>query len=158
MFAKKAISLHLNHFNLQVTTMNTIAHKKLLQITAQSEHKNLFRAVLKQGEFDYQNLQDIYSHGIDGGFHGFIYHGDTVKFFNRNRNAILTLCEDYQNQGGWDSIYEFIAGFNCLKNFTQTDIVEALCGRGDYVTHVKNTIALFAAEECARFIVESIEE
>ena len=133
-----------------------ITHKKMLQITANSEFKNLFRAVLRQGDFDFDNLQDIYNYGIAGGFCGFIYYSDTVAFFNRNRKTIMQLCESYADDLGVN-VYEMIAGFNYLKGFNAIDVVEALNGRGDYVTYVKNALSWFAAEEAARFIVESIE-
>lgn len=135
-----------------------ISYNKMLKITAQSQHKNLFRAVLRYNNFDFETLQDVTQHGMQAGYGQFVYYSDTTKFFNANRANILTLCKEYADELGYKSIYEFIAGFNCLKGFYQTDIVEALCGRGDCVMEVKNALAWFAAEECARFIVDAIEE
>lgn len=135
--------------------MNTITRKKLLQITVQSQYKNLFRAVLRQGEFDFQNLQDIYNHGIDGGFYGFIYYSDTTAFFKRNRNAILELAKENADHFRLP-VCVFIAGFNCLKSLTVYDVEYALISPNHTVT-VQNALDWFAAEECAHFIVESIE-
>jgi len=61
-----------------------------------------------------QQLKDITNHGISGGFGGFIYYSDTVKFFKNNRAEIIELVREMAQEFGQDPI-EFVASFNCLK-------------------------------------------
>ena len=75
-------------------------------------NKKLIKAVIRQlGGRD--SLQDIANHGIDGGFSGFIYHSDTVKFFKRNRAEIVELVKEMADELGEEPI-ELVCMFNCL--------------------------------------------
>lgn len=134
-----------------------ISHKQMLRITAQSQHKNLFRAVLRQGDFDFETLQQISNHGIDGGFSGFIYWNETIPFYNRNKRAILALAYEMINECGIDGIGQFLAGFGCLKGYSASDCEQALMSNNDDTQVIKNALTWFAAEEAARFIVDSVE-
>ena len=61
-------------------------------------HAKLIRAVVKQlGGMDndtQQIMSDILAHGIDGGFHGFIYYSDTCKFAVKYQKEINALLEE----------------------------------------------------------------
>lgn len=112
----------------------------------------LVRAVIRQlgGK---ESLEDIASHSIDGGFHGFIYYSDTVPFFKRNRAEILELVRRYADDFGTDPV-SVVAGFNCLTDDSETRESAARCLFGgrltDDDTQVANALAWFAGEEVAR--------
>jgi hypothetical protein len=111
----------------------------------------LTNAVIKQlgGR---ESLEDIANHGIDGGFTGFIYYSDTVKFFKKNRALILELAKEMASDLG-ENVIDMIAGFNCLTDDDETreSIARCLWGRvTDNDTQVANALAWFAAEEVAR--------
>ena len=121
----------------------------------------LIRSTINQfGGFESfkESAPDVYSHGISGGFHGFIYYMDTVSFFNRNRPAILALAEktaDMMDIG----MFEMIAGFNCMRGFRVDEIAKALyTGKGDCAEQIKNCMAWFAGEEVCRLYVEMTGE
>lgn len=125
-------------------------------------NKKLINAVINQlgGR---ESLQDIANHGIDGGFAGFIYHNDTIKFFQKHRAEIVELVNEYAADFG-ESAIDMIARFSCLsgRNWDKerntkdgqeltAEIARALYGRlGKDDTQVANALAWFAAEEVAR--------
>ena len=98
-----------------------------------------------------ESAADITNHGIDGGFCGFIYHTDTVKFALANKTAIMHLLEDTANEVGFTGAMELIASFGCLNgDYSQTEIAEAIYNDSDDSTQVLNALAWFAGEEVAR--------
>lgn len=121
----------------------------------------LIRSVILQlgGTVDArEKFPDITNHGIDGGFHGFIYYSDTVAFFKRNRNEITQLVESYAEEFGTTPV-EMVAEFNCLKSSSSYEKLETIhsigrCLYGGRLTDeddlVANALAWFAAEEVAR--------
>ena len=119
-------------------------------------NKRLQNAVIRQlgGRED---LRDIASHGIDGGYPGFTWYSDTVKFFKNNRKEILELVDEMAQDFG-QSPMELVASFNCLKpaGEFEKEIGECLYGRlsKDNVT-VPNALAWFAAEEVARLLTDN---
>lgn len=122
-------------------------------------NKKLVNAVIRQlGGRD--SLEDIVNHGIDGGYTGFFYYSDTVKFFKRNRKQIIELVKEMAEEFGQNPM-EFVASFNCLKpaGEYEQEIGQALYGRipADSVT-VPNALAWFAAEEVARYEIDRMEE
>jgi hypothetical protein len=128
----------------------------------------LLRAVARQmggwSEFR-ESAIDIARHGIDGGFSGFIYCSDTVKFYRANRAAILDLLEQQAEDLGLDPT-EMVCGFNCLrtedpadKRELQREVWRTLGGRmtaDDY--SVANALAWYAAEEAARAVDWYLDE
>ena len=102
-------------------------------------------------------LQDVANHGADGGYNGFIYYTDTIKFFKNNRAEIVALVKEYADEFGQTPI-EFVASFNCLKTNNRAERAEledeigrALYGRlAADDTQVPNALAWFALEEVAR--------
>jgi hypothetical protein len=122
----------------------------------------LLRAVSRQhggwSEFR-ESAPDIARHGIDGGFSGFIYCSETVKFYKANRAAILDLLESQAEDLGMDPT-EMVCSFNCLrttdpadKRELQREVWRTLGGRinsDDYL--VANAMAWYAAEEAARAV------
>lgn len=143
--------------------------------------KKLINAVVKQltgnAKIDQDTrdaLRDVANHGADGGFGGFIYYSETVKFFKKNRALILELVNEYAQEFGQSPI-DFVHSFNCLKpspadkygggysrqqdiNETQAEIARALYGRlKSDDTQVPNALAWFALEEVARHITDQDE-
>jgi hypothetical protein len=112
----------------------------------------LIRAVVRQlgGK---ESLEDIARHGIDGGFHGFIYYTDTVPFFKRNRAEIVQLVKSMADDLG-EPVIDMIAGFRCLTDDAETRDSIGRCLYGARLTEddteVANALSWFAGEEVAR--------
>ena len=121
------------------------------------EQKTLINAVINR--IGIESVRDVNNHGIDGGFGGFVYYSDTVKFYNRHKKAILAMAEEMAFSLGEDML-SMIQNFNCLSSgrypnrkpdYSQNEIAQAIySGRGDCVTQIKNAMAWFAAEEVCR--------
>jgi hypothetical protein len=119
--------------------------------------EKLIRAVVRQsGGWDSfkEMAEDITNHGVGGGFHGWIYHADTVPFAKRNKAAIMELAQQMADDLG-EPLYRMIGGFNCLK-MAEGEVAEAIHNpRSDDRTQVFNALAWFAAEEVARSYCDS---
>ena len=108
-----------------------------------------------------ESAGDITDHGIDGGFHGFIYYMDTVPFGKRNREAIKrALKEDAESMG--EPLLKMVASFRCLDDQCQEEeIAECLYGSGcadeNAATQIYNALAWYAGETVARRYVDAIE-
>lgn len=117
----------------------------------------IIRAVMRQsGGWDSftEMAEDITNHGVDGGFHGWIYHADTVPFAKRNKAAIMEMAQQMADDLG-EPLYRMIGGFNCLK-MAEGEVAEAIHNpRSDNLTQVFNALAWFAAEEVARSYCDS---
>jgi len=131
--------------------MSNKTKKEVLQ--ENSNYKTLINGVLNQlGEMSY--LEDIRNHGIDGGFAGFTYYSDTVKFATRHRSSIVTLLEDQADQFGED-VVKMVSGFGFFKNGgmdaeDKKDLYRFLGGGKCKETTIPNLMAWYAAEEVAR--------
>ena len=80
-----------------------------------SDAPSVAKAVIRQiggWESFKESATDIANHGIDGGFHGFIYHSDTTAFANRNRAAIARLADELADSMGEDAV-QMVKGFQC---------------------------------------------
>lgn len=95
------------------------------------------------------NLSDISNHGVDGGFTGFIYYTDTVKFFDDNREVILTELNELADELG-ESAVDMVKNFGCLSGDYNHEVDQVLMGLTcEDDTTVKNALAWFAAEHVA---------
>lgn len=135
-----------------------ITLQKLIESTNIPE--KLVRAVVRQmggWESFTESAPDITNHGIDGGFHGFIYYSDTEPFAKRNRAEILRMASDQAESIGI-GLVEMIKGFNCFRNSppAESEIVEALAGKAQE-TQVPNALAWYAGEEVARAYCDALE-
>ena len=118
---------------------------------------SLVRAVVKQlggWESFKESAPDITNHGINGGFHGFIYHTDTVAFAKRHKRDIAAMAADQAYDFGTTTL-EMIQGFNCLNEarYSLDTIGKCLYGRGcgnGEETDIYNALAWYAGEEVAR--------
>lgn len=129
-------------------------------------HAKLIRATVKQfGGMDndtQQMMSDILSHGIDGGFHGFIYYSDTCKFAVKNQKHIVALLEEQAEQLGEGDVVSMV---NCFKPFRKSgidaddkkDLYLFLAGQAGRckMNTIPNLLAWSAAEEvCRMFLPE----
>ncbi len=127
------------------------------QFLASVSSPDLARAVIRQcgGWSAFKEMaSDVSNHGADGGFHGFIYYTDTLKFTARNRKAIRASLADMADQLG-DTVIRMVANFRCLNGqFTQDEVGQAIYGRGasdeDAHTMIDNALAWYALEEVSR--------
>ena len=123
---------------------------------------SLIRSTIKQfGGFESfkESAQDVSNHGIDGGFHGFIYYTDTCAFFKRNRKEIMAMAEAMANDFGQGTL-EMIAGFNCMKSLdvTQDEIARAIyTGKGEVAEQIETCLAWYAGEGVSRLYVDLTE-
>ena len=123
----------------------------------------LVRAVVRQlGGLDSfkESARDIANHGINGGFHGFIYYTDTVKFAKAHKADILAYAREMAADIGEPGAYSMIAGFNCLRDLKLSgDEVADAVNSAKHEDHVSimNALAWFAGEEVARSYADMLE-
>lgn len=134
----------------------------LSTFTENTSNPSLSRAVIKQfGRWtDWkESASDIAAYGAEGGVNGFIYHVDTVAFYEANKGNIHALARDAAEEAdGSNLLSEFLASFNCVD--LQADEVERALEDGysneDY-TQVANAFAWFALEEIACDYIDQLE-
>ena len=121
-------------------------------------NERIYKAVIKQlgGK---ESLEDVYNHGADGGFSGFICYSDTIEFFRKNKKHIIMLAENMANDLRED-VTNMIKGFNCLKDYelTNSQVAKVLYGKflnDEDNTQIMNALSWFALEEVARYICDS---
>lgn len=104
--------------------------------------------------------QDIASHGADAGFPGFTYYSDTVSFYKANKTLIIEAAREMATELGAGTISEFVASFNCLRDYTPTEIEAFFIyddEDGDNYTYIVNALSWFAMEESARAVCNAKE-
>ena len=116
------------------------------------EYKALINAVIANIGMD--SVNDVNSHGINGGFNGFIYYSDTHKFAMKHRNAIASLLEDMADQLGED-VVSMVGNFGVFRNSPmdqddKKDLYKYLGGGKTEQGAITNVMAWFAAEEVCR--------
>lgn len=134
---------------------------KVQVIKERPEYKTLINAVITR--IGMESVPDVINHGIDGGFNGFIYYTDTLKFYRRHKKDILRLAKENASEMGVNML-DMIGGFNCLKYYdyktsTWTDpegqeAVGQTVYNGKADDMVANALAWFAAEEVCRMFDE----
>ena len=104
-----------------------------------------------------ESAVDVVSHGISGGFHGFIYHADTAAFFKRNRKHILTILRNDAECFG-QGLLEMVQGFRCLgPDYSLDEIARAIySGKGDGVAQIYNCLCWYAGEAVCRLYTDLI--
>ena len=124
-------------------------------------NNKLARAVINQigGWKNFKHCApDIANYGIDGGFTGFIYYTDTIKFYERNKGVIYDLLLDQAYEIG-ETVIDMMAGFNSLKGVSQDEILDffTLGKEASEYTTIANALAWFAGEEIARRYADMLE-
>lgn len=100
-------------------------------------------------------MEDIRKGGIDGGFSGFIYYSDTVKFAHRNQKQIVALLEEEAAQLG-EEVVQMVSGFGVFRKGAgmdeeeRRDLYRYLSGTKCKENTIPNLMAWYAGEEVAR--------
>ena len=112
--------------------------------------KNLRQAVINQmgGEVIFrQSFMDVLRAGADGGFNGFIYTSECVKFTKRNKHHIFKRLDEIADDMGLDRL-ECLSHWRSLRHYTRDEIAQGLYNAdGDLTDQVYNALAWFALEE-----------
>ena len=105
------------------------------------------------GEDFFNELRNVANSpcGAAGGYSGFIWYTDTVKFYRKNRARILKLVNYFVDACGEPNTLAVVMGFNSIKgNYSEDEVARALYGRfNEDLTQIYNTLAWFALEEVA---------
>ena len=106
-----------------------------------------------------ENLKDVANYGADGGWTGFIYYSDTVKFFDNNKALIIKSVKELASDLG-EGLLEMISKFRCLNNEYGVDeiaeVIYANSEEGEY--SIKNALSWYALEEVAHQLYDDITE
>lgn len=109
----------------------------------------LTAAVVKQiGGWDAfkRSARDIANYGITGGYSGFTYYNDTVRFGERHLHDIL---DHIDGQGFGSTAAEVISNFACV-DLDAREVERALLSKKHSDrTEVMNALAWYAAESVA---------
>ena len=105
-------------------------------------------------------LSDIANYGVNGGFYGFTYYTDTIKFFDDNRELILRELSSFADELG-ESVTDMVRGFPFLNDDGEThqeidNVLMSLTDNDD--TQVKNALAWWAAEHIAYQFENELEQ
>jgi hypothetical protein len=106
-----------------------------------------------------QTCRDVCNGGADGGFSGFVYYTETRAFFSDNERLIMRMAREMADEFG-QGLSEFIASFNCLREYKVAD-VDAWReddADGDTACQIENALAWFTLEEVARYVMDNEEE
>ena len=146
---------------LSVDTMQSLLY--YIYIIQPKEYKMSYEkikeAVIKQLKCDdvQQTFKDVVKGGASGGFGGFIYHNETVKFAKDNIKHIYKYLKEQANDMGVNA-FEMVQGFNCLYDIqpTQAEVADTIHGHPDQATindgvdtEILNALAWYALEEVA---------
>lgn len=118
----------------------------------------LAAAVIKQSggwQAFKENAPDISRHGIDGGFHGWIYTAETVDFFRKNRAAVVARLSSLADEFGCEPV-AMLQSWRCLQYCTQSEILATIAGAVIDDT-VANGLVWGAAEDVARRYSDAME-
>ncbi len=91
-------------------------------------------------EYEEDELKDMVTHGVDGGFHGLIYYSETAALFEEYKEEIFDELSGMTAGMGYNNIYELLATFN--KDHMPWDY-----------SQFANQLVWFMAEETAREIL-----
>lgn len=108
------------------------------------------------------SAESVSSHGIDGGFSGFIYYSETHDFAMKNRRLIVELLEDSADCLGED-VVSMVSNFGIFRNSPmdaddKRDLYKYLGGGRPEQGAITNVMAWFAAEEVCRSYSDFIYE
>lgn len=102
-----------------------------------------------------ENAPDISRHGIDCGFNGWIYHGETVTFYRANRTGIVDWIAGLADEPGIEPV-TMLQSWRCLQDCSAVEILRTIAGSKVDAT-VANGLAWGIAEEVARRFSDACE-
>ena len=123
--------------------------------------ESLVRAVVRQvGTWtDFKSIaSDVASYGAQGGFSGFTWYEDTVKFTSKNLDAIMLICRQDAEEFGISGVISFIKAFNGMQDYSEDEIAEGIYDKhSDMRTTIFNVLAWYVLEEVARAYVSNVD-
>ena len=133
--------------------MKNVTIKQLVDRRGDMSAK-LIRATVEQfGGIDALNqcAADVSNHGINGGFHGFIYYSDTCAFYAKHQKDIVSFAKSFA-----DDIGEMVQSFDCIKGeYSVDEIGETLfASKRKHDTKIANCMTWFIGEEIARAVYD----
>ncbi len=126
-----------------------------------SNFSRLARAVRRQIG-DLEELRNVRS--ASDGYTGFIYYGETCKFYCKHRKVITSCLAEDSVEFGHDSLCGLVMSFNCLKDrVTEEEVCKTLYGNKRlHDEYVANALAWSALETVAfrfsDYCAENIED
>ena len=129
---------------------------------------DLQKAVINQLGYDELNEDSanklnnvmLSSCGASGGFGGFIYYSETIKFFDDNKKIIMNQLLEDRWSIGYNSLTEMLSSFNCFKGLETYNIEMFLIDSDNEdnkdQTTLKNGLAWYALETVAYQLEEEI--
>ena len=100
------------------------------------QYVQLLEAIKKHApSLEEEDFKQISKHGISGGFNGFIYYKDTVKFFDSNEDLITDFLGDEAHDYSYKNMFDM---FNALydghsldefKNWASWYVAEVVADR-----------------------------
>jgi len=123
---------------------------------------SLIRATVRQAggwESFKEMAEDVVNHGASAGFSGFTYYTDTLAFYARQRNNIISLASNMASDYG-TGVLETIQGFRCIgSDYDLNEIGQTLYGpKSKHDTQIANCMAWFALEEVSRAYMDMMED
>ena len=112
--------------------------------------------VAQSGGWDHftDNAPDIARHGINAGFHGWIYTAETVGFFEANRAAVVAWLAQIADDLGAEPV-GMLQSWRCLQDCSQAEILATIAGTEIDQT-VANGLAWGVGEDVARRFCDAV--
>jgi len=106
-----------------------------------------------------EKLKDVANYGANGGWNGFIYYSDTVKFFDDNKALIMESLKELASELD-EGLLEMISKFRCLDNeYSIDEIAEVIYTDSEEGERsIKNALSWYALEEVAHQLYDDITE
>jgi hypothetical protein len=124
-----------------------------------AKYKKLINAVYKELGDDRDEVENeidnIYTVGMEGGIGNFVYYEDTHKFAMKHRKQIVDLLEDTANMLGED-VVDMVSSFSAfsrqkMDSDDKKDLYKYLGGGKVSQGTITNLLCWFAVEEVARW-------
>ena len=109
---------------------------------------SLIDAVIKQfggKELFEESASDVTYNGMDSSFSGFIYHTDTVKFAEDNKDIIMEMAEEQAYRANFGTI-----AVMAIQGFNLEEIEKAIHNKSEDFPQILYALALYAAERVCR--------
>ena len=97
-------------------------------------------------------MENIYDHGIENGFHGFIYYSENLAFYKKNKKMILSSLEDSYLEYGYSCLLTGLKAIKQLEDYTFSDIAKVIYGNSEDHIIINYLVWSFVEEEARRLI------
>lgn len=138
--------------------MNKLTDLQIAVIEQMSGDDNIKTLEDVSNTYVLENLKDVANYGADGGWNGFTYYSDTVKFFDDNKDLIMESLKELASELG-EGLLEMISKFRCLDNeYSVDEIAEVLYANSGECEFLKNALSWYALEEVAIQLYDDITD